>query len=108
MQVSESAVAVAKVGVDAAMPGHMAGIICVGQGEAFQDTELRFNQVEPGSFRGCPDGMDSETPQQRKKTGMIMDIAQIVQNYIQLLSRITTAQAGKSFADIYDRLATTE
>jgi len=34
----------AEVSVDAATPGDMVGIIRVGQGEAFEDSELRFDQ----------------------------------------------------------------
>lgn len=50
MQVGEFAVAVPEISVDAATPGRMAGIMRIGQGEALQDAELRFDQVEPGGF----------------------------------------------------------
>ncbi len=108
MQVGEFAVSVAEISVDAATPGRMAGIIRIGQGEAFQDAELRFDQVEPGSFRRCPDGLDSESSQQSEETGMIVDVAQVVQNYKKSLSRIATTQAAKGFAKVQDCLATAE
>lgn len=47
MQLGEFAVSVAEISVDAATAGHMFGIIGVGQGEAFRDAELCFDQVEP-------------------------------------------------------------
>ena len=108
MQVGEFAVSVAEISVDAATPGRMAGIIRIGQGEAFQDAELRFDQVEPGSFRRCPGGLDSESSQQSEETGMIVDVAQVVQNYKKSLSRIATTQAAKGFAKVQDCLATAE
>ena len=97
---------VAEISIDASTPGRMAGIIGVRQGEAFEDAELRFNQIEPGGFRGRPDGLDVEPPQESQKTGMVVDVVQIVQNHEKPLSRITTAQATKSFANVQDRLAT--
>ena len=39
---------------------------------------------------------------------MIVDVAQVVQNHEKTLSRIATAQATKSFADVQDSLATAE
>lgn len=42
--------AVAEVGVNAATPGHVGGVVGIGQGKAFQDSELRFDQVEPGGL----------------------------------------------------------
>src|SRR5215467_2458762 len=106
MQVGEFAVSVAEISINAPAPGRMVGIIGVRQGEAFEDAELRFNQIEPGGFCGCPDGFDAESPQERQKAGMVVDVAQIVQNHEKPLSRITTAQATKSFADVQDGLAT--
>ena len=53
---------VAEISIDASTPGGMAGIIRVRQGEAFEDAELRFNEIEPGGFRGRPDGLDPESP----------------------------------------------
>ena len=62
MQVSEFAVSVAEISIDATAPRRMAGIIRVRQGETFEDAELRFNEIEPGGFRGRPDGLDPESP----------------------------------------------
>src|SRR5215813_14852844 len=71
-------------------------------------TELRFNQIEPGGFRGRPDRLDPELPQQSKKAGMIVNISEVVQNHEKPLSRIATTQATKRFADVQDGLATTK
>jgi hypothetical protein len=46
--------------------------------------------------------------QQGKKAGVIVDIVQIVQDYVKLLAWVTAAQTDKSPADIDDGLATTE
>ena len=92
---------VAEIRIDAATPGCVAGIIGVRQSEAFENAELRFNQIEPGGFRGRPDRLDPELPQQSKKAGMI-------QNHEKPLSRIATTQATKRFADVQDGLATTK
>src|SRR6516225_1664810 len=45
---------------------------------------------------------------QGEKARMIVDVAQVVQNHEKTLSRIATAQATKSFADVQDGLATAE
>jgi hypothetical protein len=56
----------------------MSGIVSIGQGEAFEDSELRFDEIAPGSFRGCTNGLDPEPPQEDQEAGMIVDVAQIV------------------------------
>ena len=94
MQVGEFAVSIAEISINAATPDRMAGIIGVRQGEAFEDAELRFNQIEPGGFRGRPDGLDAEPPQESQKTEMVVDVVQIVQNHEKPFSRIATAQAA--------------
>jgi hypothetical protein len=58
MQAGEFAMAVAKISVDAATGGRMTGIVRVGQCEVFQDTELRFDHVQPRGFSRCPDRFD--------------------------------------------------
>jgi len=108
MQVGEFAVTVTKISVDATTPGRMAGIIGVGYGEAFQDAELCFDQIEPGGLRRRPDGLDPQSPQPSKETEMIVDVAQIVQNHKKPLARVATAQAAKGLADVRDGLATAE
>ena len=100
--------AIAEISIDAATPGRMAGIMRIGQGKRLQNTELRFDQVESGGFRRCPDGLDPQSPQQSKETRMIVDVAQIVQNHKKPLSWIATAQTTKGFADVRDDLATAE
>ena len=100
--------AIAEISIDAATPGRMAGIMRIGQGKRLQNTELRFDQVESGGFRRCPDGLDPQSPQQSKETRMIVDVVQVVQNYEKPPSRIATAQVTESFADVQDGLATTK
>jgi len=106
--IGEFAMSIAEVSVYAATPGHVSGIVGIRQGEAFEDPELRFNEIEPGSFRGCPNGLDAEPPPQGQEAGMIVDVVQIVQNHKKSFSRIAVAQIAEGFADVQDGLATTK
>jgi hypothetical protein len=88
--------------------GPTSGIVGIAQGEASEDSELRFDEIEPESFRGCPIGLDPEPPQQGQEAGMIVDVAQIVQNYEKPFSWIAVAQQAKGFADVQGQLAAIE
>jgi hypothetical protein len=59
--VAEGVVSVAEVSVDAASPDKMVEVIRVGQGEAFEDSKVGLDEVEPGGLGGCEDGLDAET-----------------------------------------------
>lgn len=61
MEIGEFAMSIAEVSVYAAPPGHVSGIVGIGKGKAFQDCELRLDQVEPGSFCCCPDRPNVES-----------------------------------------------
>jgi hypothetical protein len=67
-----SAMSIAEIGIDAATPGDMAGIVGICEGEAFEHAELRFNllwvskrvgsgavatgqESEDGRCAGCPE-----------------------------------------------------
>jgi hypothetical protein len=76
------------MGVDAATPSHVGGVAGIGQGEAFQESELYFDQVEPGGFRRRPDRPNVESSKQGKEARMIVDVVQVVQNHKLLLARI--------------------
>src|SRR5579859_618410 len=86
----------------------MGGIIGIGQGETFQDSELRFDQVEPGGFRRRPDRPNAEPSKQGEEAGMVVDVVQVVQNHEQSLARITAAEVADGFADVHDPFATTK
>ena len=58
--VAELAMAVAEIAVDSAVAVLVAGVVGVGEGEAFQDAELGFDQVQPGSLGRGPQRMDAE------------------------------------------------
>ena len=60
-EVGEFAVAVSEIGVDASTPSQVGGAVGIGQGEALQDSEFRFDQVELGGFRRCPYGPNVES-----------------------------------------------
>jgi hypothetical protein len=107
-QVGELTVAVAEVGVNAATPGHVGGVVGIGQGKAFQDSELRFDRVEPGGFRGRPDRDSVQSSQQGEEPGVIVDVVQVVQNHEQSLARITSAEVAEGFADAQDPFVPTK
>ncbi len=60
LEVTEFCMAVAQVAVDAPTTRGVGAVIGVAEGESLQDSELRFDQVDPGSFRGSPDGVDAQ------------------------------------------------
>jgi len=49
----------------------MTRVVGVGDGKTLQDSKLCFDQIEPGSFRRSPNGVDAQAAQQSKKTRMI-------------------------------------
>jgi hypothetical protein len=56
----------------------MFAVVGVGQGEPFQNPELGFDQVEPRSLGGCPDGVDVQATQQGQEARVVVGAVQIV------------------------------
>src|SRR5207249_11235185 len=63
----DPSVPVAQVPIDTAAAYGMAGIVRVGQSEAFENTEVRLDQVQPGGFGRRPRRIDAQLPQQSPK-----------------------------------------
>ncbi len=51
---TDFSVAVVQVTIDAAAPDDVRWIVGVGDGEALEDSELGFDQVEPRALGGSP------------------------------------------------------
>src|SRR4029077_15426968 len=86
----------------------MTRVVGVGNGKALQDSELSFDQIEPGSSRRSPNGMDAQAAQQSEKTRMIMNVVQVVQNDEELFSRIAPPKTAEGFGDFHDSFSATE
>jgi hypothetical protein len=86
MEVVEFSMTVAQVAVDASASCGVGQVIGMGEGEALEDSELGFDQVDPGSVGGRVDGVNVQAPQQGEKTRVVMDIVQVVQNHGQTLA----------------------
>src|SRR5579864_414278 len=108
VEVVELSMPVAQVAIDASATYEMTWVVGVGDGKALQDSKLGFAQIEPGSFRRSPDGVDAQAAQQSKKTRMVMNIVQVVQNDEELLARIAPPQTAEGLRDFHDSLSTTE
>lgn len=108
VEVVELPMSVAQVTIDASATYEMTRVVGVGNGKALQDSKLSFDQIEPGSFRRSPNGVDVQAAQQSEKTRMIMNVVQVVQNDEELFSRIAPPKTAEGFGDFHDSLSTTE
>jgi hypothetical protein len=108
VEVVELLMPVAQVAIDASATYEMTRVVGVGDGKPLQDSKLCFDQVEPGSFRRSPNGMDAQAAQQSEKTRMIMNVVQVVQNDEELLSPIAPPKTAEGFRDFHDSLSATE
>src|SRR5215470_5758755 len=98
--VAELAMTIVEIAVDATVALLMAGIVGVGQGEAFQDAELGFDQVQPGSLGRGPHRPNAELFYQGQKVRMVMNVVQIVEDHKQTGSRIAAPQPPKGVAKL--------
>ncbi len=80
----------------------VAVIVCIGNGELLENSELRLDQIEPGGLSRRPDGMNVEFPQEREESWVIMHQSEVVQNHEQLAARIALAEAAEDVADLLD------
>jgi hypothetical protein len=108
VEITKLAMAVVQVAIDAASAGGVARIIRVRDRESFQDSELRFDQVQPRRFRGSPHGVNAQTAQQGQKTRMVMDIVQVVQNHEQPPAGIASPQPNEGLRNFSDALPASE
>ena len=107
-QVVEFSVAITEVAVDASMADGVAGIVGVSHGKSLEDSELHFDQVEPGGLGWGPHRVDAQTFQQRQETRVIVDVVQVVKNHEQTLPLVASPQTAEGFGNFHNSLATTK
>src|SRR5690349_12201334 len=92
------AVPVVQVTIDTAPPDRVSGIVGIGHGEALQDAELRFDQVQPGGLGWCPYRMDVQLAHEGEDGWVVVNVMQIVQNDEQPPVRIALPQPLEGLA----------
>jgi hypothetical protein len=106
LKASEFPVTIAKIPIDAPTARYVVRVVSVREGEAPQHPELRFDQIEPRRFRGRPDRLDAESPQQGEERRVIVDVAQIIHDDEQAPPGIAGPEPSKGVAHLEDSLAT--
>jgi len=101
-------VAVSKVAIDSAAPKQVICIVGVGKGELLQDTELGFDEVQPGRLGRRPNRLNVELLQQGQKSRMVVNVVEVVQNDEELAMGVTPAELLERLADIDDALVLAE
>jgi hypothetical protein len=107
-QSAEFFVAVPEVAVDATSPDDMIQIVGVGKGEAPEDSEVGFDEVEPGSFGRGEDRADAKPAQESQEARVIVDVVQVVHDHEQTLAGVTGAEPAKGFEKIGEAFLATE
>jgi len=64
IEIVEPAMSAAQVALDGSATYEMTRVVGVGDAKALQDSELCFDQIEPGSLRGSPNRADAQATQQ--------------------------------------------
>ena len=77
VEIVKFAVSVVQVAVDAPAACGVGRIVGVCHGKSLRDSKLRFDQVDPGRFRGGPHGMNVQAAQQSQKTRVVMDMCKM-------------------------------
>jgi hypothetical protein len=106
--VLEFSMAVTQISVNALPASGVGRIAGVRHCESLQDSKLRFDQVDPGSFRGSPHRVDAQAAQQGQEARVVLDIVQVAQNHEQPLVGIAPPEPAESFGDFSDSLPVAE
>src|SRR2546430_6144277 len=104
----DPSVPVAQVPIDTAAAYRMAGIVRVGQSEAFENTEVRLDQVQPGGFGRRPRRMDAQLPQQGPKARVIVQLVQVIHDDEQLGAGIAAPQPPEGIEQLGETFALAE
>src|SRR5437016_786496 len=104
----DPSVPVAQVPIDTAAAYGMAGIVRVGQSEAFENTEVRLDQVQPGGFGRRPRRMDAQLPQQSPKARVIVQLVQVIHDDEQLGAGIAAPQPPEGIEQLEETFALAE
>src|SRR6184192_1302873 len=104
----DPSVPVAQVPIDTAAAYGMAGIVRVGQSEAFENTEVRLDQVQPGGFGRRPRRIDAQLPQQSPKARVIVQLVQVIHDDEQLGAGIAATQSPEGIEQLGETFALAE
>jgi hypothetical protein len=99
---------VAQISVDTSAASGVCKIIGLRYRESLQHSKLGFDQVDPGSFGGCPVGMDARATQQGQKTRLVIDFVEVVRNHEQPPARVASREPKESFGNFQDSLPAAE
>lgn len=95
---------VAEVAVNATAPDDVVEIVGVGEGEALEDTEVGFDEVEPGRFGRSEDGADAKPAQESQEARVIVDVVEVVHDHEQTLAGVTGAKPAEGVEEIGEAL----
>ncbi len=102
------AVSVAQVAIDAVTAQGMPGVVGIGEGESFENSESRLDQVQPGSIGRRPDGPDAQSPPQGEKAGMVVGVVQVIEDHQPSLAAVAAAETSEGVAEFHQPLAATK
>jgi hypothetical protein len=105
---TELLVPVAEVTVDAAPPGDVVEVVCVREGEALEDAEVRLNEVEPGGLGWGEDWPDVKPAKECQEAGVVVDVVQVVHDHEEALAGVAGAEPTEGFDEIGDSFLATE
>ena len=106
--VAEAPVAVAQVAVDAATAGDVVEVVGVRESEALQNSEVGFDEIEPGRLSGCPDRGDAELSQQAAEARVVVGLVQVVHDHEETLAGVAGWQMAEGVEEIGKALALAE
>ncbi len=86
--VTDLAVAVPAVAMDAPPAGDMVAVVRAGERGPLRDAEGGFESVEPGGVCRRPRGVDVQAAERRQEARMITDIAQVIHDDKETLARV--------------------
>jgi hypothetical protein len=101
-------VTIPEVTIDATAPDDVVEIVGVGEGEALEDSEVGFDEVEPGGFGRGEDGADTKPAQKRQEARVIVDVVEVVHDHEQTLAGVTGAEPAEGVEEIGEAFLATE
>src|SRR5262245_32087024 len=93
---------VPEIPVDTPTADRVRTVVSIVQREAFEDAELRFDQIQPRCLGGRPDGMNSQSAKQREHARMIVNVLEVVEHHVEPLAAIAAPQPAKRVTGLAD------
>jgi hypothetical protein len=101
-------VAVAEIAVDAASAEDVLEVVGIAEREAPQDTEVGFDEIEPGSLGRSEDGVDAEPAKEGQEAGVVVDVVEVVHDHEEFLARVAGPEATERLEEIRQSLLAAE